>query len=99
MTIRRGDYPTNVRLTPAETGLPLETVFLGFQIRSLDAVRFLPKEPAKSAGMFWSGLRTLFAIALGFETLRAQCNPSGRPPASIQRARYLAASWGLSQDS
>jgi len=24
------DYPTNVRLSPAETGLPMETVFLGF---------------------------------------------------------------------
>ena len=23
------DYPTNVRLSPAETGLPMETVFLG----------------------------------------------------------------------
>ena len=24
------DYPTNVRLSPAETGLPMETVFLDF---------------------------------------------------------------------
>ncbi len=30
------DYPTNVRLSPAESGLPVETVFLGFQVRSLD---------------------------------------------------------------
>ena len=34
------DYPTNVRLSPAETGLPIETVFLGFQVRSLDPKRF-----------------------------------------------------------
>jgi len=27
------DYPTNVRLSPAETGLPMETVFLGFSVR------------------------------------------------------------------
>lgn len=30
------DYPTNVRVPAAESGLPMETVFLCFQIRSLD---------------------------------------------------------------
>jgi mRNA interferase MazF len=39
------NYPTNVRVTPEESGLPLETVFLCFQIRSLDPTRF-PAEPA-----------------------------------------------------
>src|SRR5437870_13666015 len=34
------DYPTNVRVTSAESHLSMETVFLGFQIRSLDAHRF-----------------------------------------------------------
>ncbi|MCK6554514.1 type II toxin-antitoxin system PemK/MazF family toxin [Candidatus Binatia bacterium] len=34
------DYPTNVRVTAAESGLPMETVFLCFQIRSLDPRRF-----------------------------------------------------------
>ena len=34
------DYPTNVRLSPAESGLPMETVFLCFQVRSLDPKRF-----------------------------------------------------------
>lgn len=34
------DYPTNVRLAPSESGLPMETVFLGFQVRSLDPRRF-----------------------------------------------------------
>ena len=34
------NYPTNVRLSPAESGLPMETVFLGFQVRSLDPQRF-----------------------------------------------------------
>jgi mRNA interferase MazF len=33
-------YPTNVRLAPEDTGLPMETVFLYFQIRSLDPKRF-----------------------------------------------------------
>lgn len=34
------DYPTNVRVSPQESGLLMETVFLCFQIRSLDASRF-----------------------------------------------------------
>ena len=34
------DYPTNVRVSSSETGLPLETVFLCFQILSLDKERF-----------------------------------------------------------
>src|SRR5262245_3328004 len=34
------DYPTNVLLSPAESGLPMETVFLCFQLRSLDPTRF-----------------------------------------------------------
>ncbi len=39
------DYRTNVRVSPTESGLPMETVFLCFQLRSLDAVRF-PAQPA-----------------------------------------------------
>lgn len=35
------NYPTNVRITPDESGLPIETVFMGFQVRSLDPNRFL----------------------------------------------------------
>lgn len=35
------DYPTNVRVSAAESGLPMETVFLCFQLRSIDPKRFL----------------------------------------------------------
>jgi len=35
------DYPTNVRVTADETGLPLDTVFLCFQLRSLDHSRLM----------------------------------------------------------
>lgn len=35
------DYPTNVRIAAHETGLPEDTVFLCFQIRSLDPSRFV----------------------------------------------------------
>ncbi len=41
------DYPTNVRVPPEKSGLPMETVFLCFQIRSLDPTRF----PEKRAGI------------------------------------------------
>ncbi|HWG41839.1 MAG TPA: type II toxin-antitoxin system PemK/MazF family toxin [Gemmataceae bacterium] len=34
------DYPTNVRISAAESGLPMETVFLCFQVRALDHSRF-----------------------------------------------------------
>ena len=34
------DYPTNVRVTASETGLAADTVFLCFQLRSLDPARF-----------------------------------------------------------
>ncbi len=33
------DYPINVRVTAQETGLPKDTVFLCFQLRSLDQAR------------------------------------------------------------
>ena len=40
------DFLTNVRVSAADSGLPIETVFLCFQIRSIDPNRF----PAKAAG-------------------------------------------------
>lgn len=39
------DFPTNVRVLPEESGLSIETVFLCFQIRSLDKTRF-PEQPS-----------------------------------------------------
>ncbi|SRR6266404_8833457 len=42
----RRNFPTNVRVSASESGLPTETVFLGFQIRSIDANRF----PRQAAG-------------------------------------------------
>lgn len=35
------NYPTNVRVTAQESGLPYDTLFLCFQLRSLDPSRFL----------------------------------------------------------
>ena len=42
------DYPTNVRVTSQETGLTEDTVFLCFQLRSLDPDRFVDLRPGKS---------------------------------------------------
>ncbi|HEU4325906.1 MAG TPA: type II toxin-antitoxin system PemK/MazF family toxin [Roseiflexaceae bacterium] len=44
------DYPTNVRVSPAESGLPMETLFLCFQIRSLDPQRFPPTPAGRLSG-------------------------------------------------
>ncbi len=41
------DYPTNVRVSVEESSLPMETVFLCFQIRSLDPKRFTEKRGGK----------------------------------------------------
>jgi mRNA interferase MazF len=35
------DYPTNVRVTAVESGLPRDTIFLAFQLRSLDHSRLI----------------------------------------------------------
>ncbi len=39
------DYPVNVRAPAGKTGLTMETIFLCFQLRSLDPKRF-PDKPA-----------------------------------------------------
>src|SRR6266478_5139046 len=44
------DYPTNVRIPAAESGLPMETVFLCFQLRSLDPGRFTGVPAGKVSG-------------------------------------------------
>ena len=46
------DYPTNVRVTAVESGLPMDTVFLCFQIRSIDPGRF----PQEAAGKLPDGV-------------------------------------------
>src|SRR5574341_1887840 len=43
------DYPVNVRVTAEETGLPVDTVFLCFQIRSLDQSRFADPKSQRPA--------------------------------------------------
>jgi len=40
------DYPTNLRVSAAETGLRRDTLFIGFQVRSLDRDRFASGQSA-----------------------------------------------------
>lgn len=42
------DYPTNVRVTARESGLPHDTVFICFQVRSLDPGRFVDPKTGRS---------------------------------------------------
>jgi mRNA interferase MazF len=43
------DYPTNVRVSARETGLPKDTVFMCFQVRSLDPTRFRDQQTGAPA--------------------------------------------------
>jgi mRNA interferase MazF len=59
------DYPTNIRVASAESGLPMETVFLCFQIRSLDPRRF-PLAPAgKLSGSIMNEVEDAVRYCLG----------------------------------
>lgn len=49
------DHKTNVRVPAAVSGLPEETVFLCFQLRSLDHLRF-PTQPAGRLSGVWLNL-------------------------------------------
>jgi len=41
------DYPTNVRIAARESGLPVDTVFMCYQVRALDHDRFQTGKPGK----------------------------------------------------
>jgi len=60
------DYPTNIRVSASETGLPKDTVFLCFQLRSLDPSRFLDEPagnlPAKRMAELDQALRLVLAL-------------------------------------
>ena len=59
------DYPTNIRLKSAETGLDLETVFLGFQIRSLDSKRFPDRATGRVSGATLEKVEAVVRYCLG----------------------------------
>jgi len=59
------DYPTNVRVSPAESGLPTETVFLCFQVRSLDPKRFPPDSAGRLTGSALNRIESALRYCLG----------------------------------
>lgn len=59
------DYPTNVRIPAAESGLPMETVFLCFQLRSLDPTRFADAPAGKVSGAALGRIETAVRHCLG----------------------------------
>ena len=59
------DYPTNVRVSAAESGLPMETVFLCFQLRSLDPIRFAGPPAGKISAAVLENVETAVRHCLG----------------------------------
>ena len=59
------NYQTNVRVSAAESGLPMETVFLCFQVRALDAKRFPNKPAGKVSGETLQQLEDAVRYCLG----------------------------------
>lgn len=59
------DYPTNVRVSAAESGLPIETVFLCFQLRSLDPSRFAGPPAGKVSRAVLERIETAVRYCLG----------------------------------
>ena len=60
------DYPTNIRVSPGDSGLLIETVFLCFQIRSLDPNRFSadPSGKISDSKMLEVETAVLYCLAL-----------------------------------
>lgn len=61
----RQDYPTNVRVSPDESGLSLETIFLCFQIRSIDKNRFSSAPVGKLSEEKMQEIETAIRYCLG----------------------------------
>jgi mRNA interferase MazF len=59
------NFPTNVRVSAAESGLPLETVFLCFQLRSLDQSRLIGPPAGKISGVTLGKIETAIRHCLG----------------------------------
>ena len=59
------DYPTNVRVSAKDSGLPMDTVFLCFQLRSLDPSRFVGPPAGKVPGVVLEKIETAVCHCLG----------------------------------
>lgn len=61
----RKNFSTNVRVSREESGLPMETVFLCFQIRSVDSSRFNEKPAGKISGKILEEIEETVRYCLG----------------------------------
>lgn len=61
------DYSTNVRVPATESGLPDETVFMAFQIRSLDPSRFTGQPAGRLSPGMLSKLEGAVRICLDLQ--------------------------------
>ncbi|WP_392483201.1 type II toxin-antitoxin system PemK/MazF family toxin [Nostoc sp. C110] len=59
------DYPTNIRVSATDSGLLIETVFLCFQIRSLDPNRFPADQSGKISDSKMLEVETAVRYCLG----------------------------------
>jgi mRNA interferase MazF len=59
------DYPGNVRVSPKESGLPMETVFLCFQLRSIDPGRFTGPPAGRISGSILGEVENAVRRCLG----------------------------------
>ncbi|HEY9704435.1 MAG TPA: type II toxin-antitoxin system PemK/MazF family toxin [Allocoleopsis sp.] len=59
------DYPTNVRISASESGLSIETVFLCFQILSLDKNRFYDPPAGQISPAKMKEIETAIRYCLG----------------------------------
>jgi len=59
------DYPTNVRVAPEESGMPSETMFLCFQLRSLDPRRFSSAPAGQLSGHALNRVENAVRYCLG----------------------------------
>jgi len=59
------NYRSNVRVPAADSGLPLETVFLCFHLRSLDASRFQPNPAGRVSSPYLAMIEETVGYCLG----------------------------------
>jgi len=64
----RRDFPTHVRLSPEETGLPKEGVFLAHQMRSIDVRRLSQRSIGRLSGKALERVESAVRYVLGFGT-------------------------------
>jgi mRNA interferase MazF len=59
------DFPTNVRVDAAESGLPMQTVFLCFQLRALDHCWFPPHRAGRLSPVRMRDVESVIRYCLG----------------------------------